>query len=334
MALTDKLSNIAEAIRTKTETTGKMTLTEMPDKILGIQTSEDLDAELTEQQQLISELKTTLEGKAAGVTINNQDKTITENGTYTADEGYTGLGTVTVDVQASGGETGEKSTFAKYIGGTLDEVAESDLNGVTEIDEYAFYGSSIQKCNIPNSITKIGYYAFQKSAISTISLPASITNIGYEVFRDCLSLTYADMGEVSGVGVPQDTFNGCTKLETVVLPNDTVAIGRYAFRACTNLKSINFPSTLSIISHSAFNNTGLTEIVLPSSITKLDTQAFYYSKSLAKVSVLATTPPTLGSNVFGSTALAQIIVPVGCAEAYKSATNWSAFADIIVEEGA
>ena len=40
-----------------------------------------------------------------GVTIKNQNKTITENGTYSADSGYTGLGTVTVDVQASGGNT-------------------------------------------------------------------------------------------------------------------------------------------------------------------------------------------------------------------------------------
>lgn len=33
-----------------------------------------------------------------GGTINNQDKTITQNGTYTADQGYTGLGTVDVNV--------------------------------------------------------------------------------------------------------------------------------------------------------------------------------------------------------------------------------------------
>ena len=40
-----------------------------------------------------------IEGTAeTGTEINNQDKTITENGTYTADEGYTGLGTVTVNV--------------------------------------------------------------------------------------------------------------------------------------------------------------------------------------------------------------------------------------------
>lgn len=32
------------------------------------------------------------------LTIKNQDKTIVENGTYTADEGFTGLGNVTVKV--------------------------------------------------------------------------------------------------------------------------------------------------------------------------------------------------------------------------------------------
>ena len=31
-----------------------------------------------------------------------QDKTITENGTYTADSGYDGLGSVTVEVESSG----------------------------------------------------------------------------------------------------------------------------------------------------------------------------------------------------------------------------------------
>ena len=37
----------------------------------------------------------------SGSSINNQDKTITSNGTYEADAGYTGLGTVTVEVPVS-----------------------------------------------------------------------------------------------------------------------------------------------------------------------------------------------------------------------------------------
>lgn len=42
------------------------------------------------------------ESGGGGTVINNQDITITENGEYTAEEGYTGLGTVTVTVPSGG----------------------------------------------------------------------------------------------------------------------------------------------------------------------------------------------------------------------------------------
>ena len=41
--------------------------------------------------------------KGAGTKINNQDITVTENGTYTAEDGYTGLGTVEVNVPTGSG---------------------------------------------------------------------------------------------------------------------------------------------------------------------------------------------------------------------------------------
>lgn len=49
-----------------------------------------------------------------GTEINNQDKTITENGVYTADSGYTGLGTITVNVEGGGGGGGEDIDYLKY----------------------------------------------------------------------------------------------------------------------------------------------------------------------------------------------------------------------------
>lgn len=48
-----------------------------------------------------------------GSVINNQDKTITSNGIYNADAGYTGLGTVTVNVPSSGG--GDVKLFTSIV---------------------------------------------------------------------------------------------------------------------------------------------------------------------------------------------------------------------------
>ena len=57
-----------------------------------------------------------IEGTAeTGTEINNQNKEVTENGTYTADEGYTGLGTVTVNVPSTGTDTSDATAAAKDI---------------------------------------------------------------------------------------------------------------------------------------------------------------------------------------------------------------------------
>ena len=77
-----------------------------------------------------------IEGTGGGGTINNQDKTITQNGTYTADSGYTGLGTVNVNVP---------STSNIYKFATLAEAqAKNDYNPgdiaiVTDVESVPFH---------------------------------------------------------------------------------------------------------------------------------------------------------------------------------------------------
>lgn len=69
----------------------------------------------------------------SGVEIKNQDITVTVNGSYTADEGYTGLGTVNVNVPA-GGEPVNKKKF----GVTIDDL----IGDVNENGEYVFSSSN------------------------------------------------------------------------------------------------------------------------------------------------------------------------------------------------
>lgn len=83
--------------------------------------------------------------KGSGTEINNQDKTITKNGSYTADEGYTGLGTVTVNVHSEG------DVVEAIALGTAKEAAVNDkvllnkavdYNGVTETTGSEYSNSS------------------------------------------------------------------------------------------------------------------------------------------------------------------------------------------------
>lgn len=74
----------------------------------------------------------------------------------------------------------------------------------------------------------------------------------------------------------------------------------------------------------------LTSIEIPKIVTSIEREAFCDCNSLTSVTVLATTPPTLGTDAFTDThSDLKIYVPSGSVNAYKTATNWSTYASKI-----
>jgi len=84
--------------------------------------------------------------------------------------------------------------------------------------------------------------------------------------------------------------------------------------------------------------TGLTKIDLPAGLTSIGNSVFFSCTNLDIVTCRATTPPTLGTTVFGGNTnypqpkLSAIKVPSASVEAYKAATNWSTYAGNIIAE--
>ena len=97
-------------------------------------------------------------------------------------------------------------------------------------------------------------------------------------------------------------------MSSIVIEEGVVNIAKNAFLFCSNhLTKATLPSTIESIGNYAFQSSGLT-----------------------KITINATTPPTLGYDVFeNASSLAHIYVPSANVNAYKAAEGWSDYASLI-----
>ena len=192
------------------------------------------------------------------------------------------------------------------------------LPNCKKIDKYAFLNCTSMNAdiNLP-LLTSVGVRAFHNSGI------VKITSLG--------SVTSLPDGDWTG-SVYAGVFHGCTQLKTVILPDSLKTIGIGSFARCSSLTQINIPEGVKSLGQACFGRcSALESIELPSTVTAIGPSAFQYCTGLIRVSIIAGTPPSLGSSAFANCpALTGIYVPDDSVEAYKTATNWSAYANIIL----
>lgn len=188
-----------------------------------------LDQNTTSLQEVLASINALPEaGGSAAPTL--QDKTITENGTYTADNGYDGLGTVTVNVASSGGGGGY----------TLDDFADGTVTGAlvlsgTTVRNYCFYNfRTITSISCPN-MTTIGQYSFSYCVAATsISFPV-LTSVPMGGLRNNNGLTTVCLPKATSV--LSYAFAYCGALEKVDLPLCT-SLDQYSIGYCGKLKHL------------------------------------------------------------------------------------------------
>lgn len=160
---------------------------------------------------------------------------------------------------------------------------------------------------IPDGVKEIGDYAFMGCKnLNSVIIPDSVERIGVGAFYRCTSLQNVIMSDSVKI-IDEKAFDECSSLLGINIPNSVETIGKLAFWSCKNLKMVSFGSSLKTIGDTAFGNckmlkcklvlpesvtsigeyafqqSGISEITLPSKVTKIASGTFFDCGNLKKV---------------------------------------------------
>ena len=167
-------------------------------------------------------------------------------------------------------------------------------------------------------VTKIGEDAFQdNTTITSVTIPANVTEIGSNAFADCTNLTsvtyggdWSNLTIQSGNPAVEDAVNA-QLFDFVFTPDNTAVIVRYKGTAA----DVTIPShykgkPVTVIDPVAFyNNSAVTSVTIPDSVTAIPDYAFGFCSQLTNISI-PNSVTFIGFSAFNScTSLKSITLP-------------------------
>lgn len=150
-------------------------------------------------------------------------------------------------------------------------------NQLETIGENAFYPSSVKEVRLPDSMISLGKSAFCACPIENLYLGESIEEIGEYCFDYCKELSSVNLPN-SLTLLGEGAFSRCEKLSSLTLGNGLQAIPNSAFTGCGSLSEVEIPGNIKNIGYDAFRSSGLETLVLKDGIETIGASAFDQTK--------------------------------------------------------
>ncbi len=148
-----------------------------------------------------------------------------------------------------------------------------------------------------------------ETALQEISIPASVVEVGRNLwnqtggggaFRDCAALEKVTFEGENLTQINHNTFNGCSALSSIQLPESIQKIGYNAFLRCTSLEEIVIPDAVTVIEKAVFSQcTGLKNAVIGNGVTEIGNNAFAECTALKTV-VIGKGIQSIGARAFNT----------------------------------
>lgn len=191
------------------------------------------------------------------------------------------------------------------------------FTGLEAIPDNAFFScTNLTAITLPMNITTIGSHSLQLTKLGKLIIPRRVQTIGNYATTGCNNLTTI---QVDAENTSFDSRSNCNAVITTAT-NKLIA----------GCKTTTIPTTIKSIGNSAFaQQSSLTEIQIPSTVTALEDYAFDGCSGLESVSVEWGTPLAISSTTFRNCTNATLYVPYGAKTAYEAATGWQDFKEIV-----
>ena len=155
---------------------------------------------------------------------------------------------------------------------------------VVGIHNNVFEGcTSLSNVTFNDSYTTLGHHVFKNCPLAAVTFPNTLNSIGEYAFENT-KLNTVDLSNTLITSLPNGCFFICENLSDVKLPKDLTDIGERAFYKSA-IASITFPSFLQKIDAWAFQNTKLTNVVIPTKTGHIGDGAFSDNANLTTVVV-------------------------------------------------
>ena len=199
----------------------------------------------------------------------------------------------------------------------------ADFPMVKTVGNYMFSGcNALTNVHFPRA-TKIGGSSFSSCTSLTSADYPLVTELGSYAFSNCSNLVSVNLPDAETLY--SNVFEYCFKLTNINLPN-AYYIYQSAFKACRSLETLKLPKASYLLSSALSSCSSLRAIILPStSICRLDNTNVFSECC----HFLGTTTTVADGTVYNPNGDKDgyIYVPSALVDSYKSATNWSAYAD-------
>ena len=171
-------------------------------------------------------------------------------------------------------------------------------------------------------VTGISEKAFYKCKdLKSVTIPNGVVSIWGEAFAGCNALTSVIVPN-SMTYIASNAFDFCNALESIIIPSSVTITGEYGFSTCTNLvvkvKILDLPAFCQnqllkkicapiILIDEDLNE--IKELIIPESVTIIESQAFKNCSGLTNISIPNTVTYISSSAFAGCTSLTSLTIP-------------------------